>query len=106
MAHEDGLGIGDPREITVVGTDISRENWHFQVGANLASRVGGLMWFGPLRHLQRLFFHTPLVNLFSAASEAYHDYYRWPYRDAAVFEEWRRSTEWGKLFDSYASSES
>lgn len=106
VAHEDGLGIGDPREITVVGSDISCENWHFQVGANLASRVGGLMWFGPLRHLQRLFFHTPLVNLFSAASEAYHDYYRWRYRDAAVFEEWRRSTGWGKLFDSYASSAS
>ena len=92
VAHDDGLGIGDPREITVVGDDISRENWGFSVGDNLASRVGDVMWFGALKGLQNFFFRTPLVSLFIAASEVYHDYYRWPRKDQQVFEDWKAST--------------
>ena len=54
------------------------------------------MWFGPLKRFQKLFFHTPLVNVFILGSEAYHDYYRWPLKDKKTFEEWRRSTHWGR----------
>src|SRR3954452_9432191 len=64
VAHQDGLGVGDPREIEIVGADISNESWGFQVGDNGASRVGDVMWFGPLKPLQKVFFHTPLVNVF------------------------------------------
>jgi uncharacterized protein (DUF362 family) len=102
LAHQDGLGIGDPRDIELIGDDFGRENWRFTVGDNAASRVGDVMWFGPLKGLQKLFFHTPLVHLFVAASEAYHDYYRWPFKDARVFDAWKRTTEWGELFESYA----
>lgn len=102
LAHRDGLGVGDPREIELIGDDISAENWGFSVGDNAASRVGDALWFGRLKSLQKLFFHTPLVHLFAAGSEAYHDYYRWPFKDSAVFEAWKRSTEWGALFESYA----
>ena len=63
--------------------------------------VGDVMWFGPLKKFQKLFFHTPLVNLFVMGSEAYHDYYRWPLRDRRVFEQWRAQTTWGQLFDHY-----
>src|SRR5688572_27770157 len=77
LAHEDGLGVGDPREIEVVGADISNESWGFEVGDNGASKVGDLMWFGPMKRFQKIFFHTPLVNVFIFGSEAYHDYYRW-----------------------------
>jgi hypothetical protein len=102
VAHDDGLGVGDPRDIEVVGDDISGESWGFEVGDNAASRVGDLMWFGPLKRFQKLFFHTPLVNVFILGSELYHDYYRWPQLDREVFEQWKRDTEWGKLFESYA----
>ncbi len=101
LAHEAGLGVGDPTQIEIVGDDVSRENWHFTVGENLASRAGHLLWFGALSKLQRLLFHTPLVNLFVLGSELYHDYYRWPVRDRAVFEAWQRDSEWGQLFASY-----
>jgi uncharacterized protein (DUF362 family) len=103
-ADEDGLGNGRMENIDIVGDDVSREDWHFKVGKNLV-RVGGgdLIWFGPLKRLQKLFFHTPLVNLFIGASEVYHDYYRWPLRDKSVFDQWRATTEWGRLFDQYAS---
>ncbi len=78
------------------------ESWGFSVGDNGASRVGDLLWFGPLKRFQKLFFHTPLVNLFIMGSEVYHDYYRWPMRDRRVFEEWLAKTEWGRLFQEYA----
>ena len=73
MAHEDGLGVGRTEEIEVVGEDVSGMNFHFSVGDNMASRVGDLIWFGPLRRFQKLFFHTPLVYLFIMGSYLYHD---------------------------------
>jgi uncharacterized protein (DUF362 family) len=104
VAHEDGLGVGDPRDIEVVGDlEASRESWGFKVGDNGASRVGDLLWFSPLQRFQKLFFRTPLVHLFIFGSEAYHDYYRWPVRDRRVFETWKRDTPWGRLFERYAS---
>jgi hypothetical protein len=101
VAHEDGLGVGDPREIEIVGDDVSGESWSFRVGDNSASLVGDLLWFSPLRVFQKLFFRTPLVHLFIFGSELYHDYYRWPLRDRRVFEKWKDETAWGRLFTSY-----
>jgi uncharacterized protein (DUF362 family) len=105
LAHEDGLGVGDPRDIEIAGDEeAARESWGFKVGKNLVRLGGGdLIWFGPLRPFQKLFFHTPLVNAFIAASEVYHDLYRWPLRDRRTFETWKRETEWGRLFESYAA---
>jgi hypothetical protein len=51
--------------------------------------------------MQNLFFRTPMVHAFIFGSEAYHDYYRWPLRDRHVFQEWRATTPWGKLFAEY-----
>lgn len=106
VAHDDGLGVGDPRDIEVVGADISGESWGFEVGDNAASMVGDVMWFGPLKKFQKLFFHTPLVNVFVFGSEAYHDWYRWPKKDRETFERWQRETAWGRLFEAYARGES
>ena len=104
VAHEDGLGVGDPREIEIVGdADVARESWEFKVGDNGASLVGDLLWFSPMKRFQKLFFRTPLVNLFIFGSESYHDYYRWPLKDRKIFEEWRTGTPWGALFDRYAA---
>lgn len=102
IAHEDGLGIGDPREIELVGdTDLANESWNFRVGDNGASRVGDIVWFGPLKPVQNVLMRTPLVNLFILGSEVYHDYYRWPARDRGVFESWLANTAWGGLFQEY-----
>src|SRR5438445_95182 len=56
LAHEAGLGTGRPEEIEVVGEDVSKENWKFEVGDNLASKVGDVMWFGALKKAQNFFF--------------------------------------------------
>jgi uncharacterized protein (DUF362 family) len=105
LAHQAGLGTGKPEDIEIVGEDVSQENWHFHVGDNLASRVGDLLWFSPLKRIQNFFFRTPLVNLFILGSEAYHDYFRWPVKDRRTFESWQAGTAWGQLFQQYATSE-
>ena len=105
LAHEAGLGTGDPREIEFVGdVDLANESWQFQVGDNGASRVGDIVWFGPLKPVQNVLMRTPLVNLFILGSEVYHDYYRWPARDRKVFESWLANTPWGQLFQTYHAS--
>jgi uncharacterized protein (DUF362 family) len=104
VAHEDGLGVGDVRDIEIVGADISHESWGFHVGNNLASMAGHLTWFGPLKGMQNLLFRTPIVHMFIFASESYHDYYRWPIKDKRVFDHWRTTTPWGKLFQHYEAA--
>lgn len=102
LAHEQGLGKGKREDIEVVGDpELADQRWGFQVGDNGASMVGDMLWFGPLKRIQKLFFHTPLVNVFVLGSEVYHDYYRWPLIDRKIFEAWRRDTTWGRLFDEY-----
>jgi len=102
LADEQGLGHARREQIEVVGdVELADQRWGFSVGDNGASRVGDLLWFSPLKRFQKLFFHTPLVNVFVMGSEVYHDYYRWPLRDRRVFEAWKAETAWGKLFDRY-----
>jgi uncharacterized protein (DUF362 family) len=101
LAHEQGLGVGDPREIEVVGDDVEGENWHFQLGMNFHRALGWLSWYGPTKVFQKLLFRTPLVHATSFVSEFYHDYYRWPTREKRVYSRWCEETPWGQLFTEY-----
>ncbi len=101
LAHEQGLGVGRPEEIEVVGDDISGEDWGFEIGMNFHRMLGWLSWYGPTKCLQKLLFHTPLVHPASFVSEAYHDYFRWPLKERHVYERWRQETPWGHLFSTY-----
>ncbi len=104
LAHEAGLGCGDPREIEVVGDDISGEQWHFRLARNFHTTMAWLSWYGPTRVLQKLIFRTPLVVIPTLVSEIYHDYYRWPMKERRIAEEWRRTSPWGQLFQHYAEA--
>ena len=101
IAHEAGLGKGRLEDIEVVGEDIAQENWGFTVGNNAASFVGNLIWFGPLKSLQRLFFRTPLVYMFVFGSFFYHDFIYWPLKAKPQMEAFKKTSKWGKLFDEY-----
>jgi uncharacterized protein (DUF362 family) len=101
LAAEEGLGSGDPRNIEVLGEDVSKVNLHFSVGDNFASLVGGLFWFGPLRIFQRLMFRTPLVYLFIMASAVYHDRFWWNLKGKKILEEWIAESPWGRLWAGY-----
>ncbi len=101
LAHERGLGTGRIEEIEVIGEDPAGMKHAFPVGDNLASRVGDLLWFSPLKVLQRLMFHTPLVYAFVLGSYLYHDWYWWPVRGRRITKGIRRDDPWGRLFETY-----
>ncbi|NOZ23151.1 MAG: DUF362 domain-containing protein [Planctomycetes bacterium] len=100
MAHEAGLGRGRREEIDVVGEDIGEINFGFTWRQNMVSRVGRMIWFGPLHNLQRLLFQTQLVYLFVLGSFLYHDYIWWPMKGRRLMRG-IAGTPWGKLFNEY-----
>ena len=101
LAHERGLGVGDVRQIELVGDDVSGENWGFEVGYNLHRFLAWMAWFGPTRFLQKLVCHTPLVAIPTFMSALNHDYIHWPFKERHVYEDWRANTSWGQLFQQY-----
>jgi uncharacterized protein (DUF362 family) len=100
MAHEQGLGVGRIEEIDVKGIDISNLNFNFPVGHNLIS-AGAIFWFSPLKFMQRLLFHTPLVYFFVFGSALYHDTLWYRFKGKPIFDHWLKTTEWGQLFQGY-----
>ncbi|MBN1561224.1 DUF362 domain-containing protein [candidate division KSB1 bacterium] len=103
LAHERELGCGEINDIEIIGEDISEISWNYKVGNNVASLVGDFMWFGPFRPIQKLFFHTPLVNLFVFGSYFYHDFFWWPLKGKPRQKKFRQNSPWGQLFESYPS---
>lgn len=102
LAHEKGLGVGNPREIEIVGdTDVANEDWGFKVGGNFHGFLAWLAWYGPTRFLQPLIMRTPLVAIPIFVSEFGHDHLQWPLRFKKIAEEWQATTEWGQLFTRY-----
>jgi len=100
LAHDAGLGCGDPREIEMAGDDVSDVDLHCSVGRNLNAVGGRLFWFSPAKRLQHYLFHTPLVNAFIGMSFVYHDLVWWPFVGKRVQETVRRNTSWGAYFDT------
>jgi len=105
LAHERGLGVGDPRQIELVGDDVSGENWGFQVGQSFHRFLAWLSWYGPTRVLQKLIFRTPIVIIPQLVSEINHDYIHWPLKEKHIYERWRQETPWGQLFQRYEREE-
>ncbi len=103
LAHERGLGTGDPRAIEVVGDELAGENWQFHVGRNSHSFLAWLAWYGPTRVFQKLVLRTPLVFVPTLIAEVEQDYLYWPLKYRGLAARWRRETEWGRLFEQYQS---
>jgi uncharacterized protein (DUF362 family) len=101
LAHEQGLGCGDPREIEMVGDDVTGENWGFHVGHNSHSFLAWLAWYGPTRVFQKMVLRTPFVVVPTFIGEVEQDYMYWPLKYKAVASRWRETTVWGKLFQQY-----
>ena len=101
LAHERGLGCGDVSQIQVVGEDISRVNWEFSSRENtFASRGQKLIYWGPLKSMERLLLRSPLVSLAFLASNLYHNGY-WLKTQGRRRINAALKTEWGRLFQSY-----
>jgi len=102
LAHERGLGVGRFDEIEIVGDlDEAKKSWGFNTGDNTASSVGKLFWFGPMRWLEKVMFHTPIVYAFIFASAVYHDRIWYPSKGKEIVKEWLEESEWGRFFADY-----
>jgi len=101
LAHDQGLGVGDPHEITLVGDDIANQNWGFKVGHNSHWLLAWLAWYGPTKVFQKMIFHTPLAVIPTFIGELEQDYFYWPLKYKGVAEEWRKTTAWGHFFQKY-----
>ncbi len=100
-AHELGLGVGDPRQIEIVGYDIEQEPpWNFRQEDTFASRGQKMIYHGPLKPLEKALLQSPLVPWSYFASNFYHNVYWYPFIGRKRVEAALR-TPWGKLFQSY-----
>jgi len=101
LGHEDNLGVGDPREIEIVGDSIEGQNWGFKVGKSFHKFLGWLSWYGPTKSLQNLIFKTALVNIPIFVSEFNHDYVHWPLKERQIYRRWKKESQWGRLFSEF-----
>ena len=101
LAHEQGLGCGDPRQIEMVGDDVSGESWGFKIGHNSHSFLAWLAWYGPTRVFQKLVLRTPFVVVPTFIGEMEQDHMFWPLKYKAIAQRWCETTEWGHLFQEY-----
>ncbi|MFW5871177.1 MAG: DUF362 domain-containing protein [Verrucomicrobiota bacterium] len=103
LAHEKGLGCGDPKEIEIVGDqDAAKENWHF-VGPykkmTFASRMQHKIYWGPLRKPVEWSLKTILAPWAYIASVIYHDSY-WYTTHQKIVRDLIHS-HWGRLFANW-----
>jgi uncharacterized protein (DUF362 family) len=104
-AHELGLGIGDPKEIKIVGHDIESEPaWGFIQEDTFASRGQKAIYHGALKPLEKLLLRTPIVPWAYFASNFYHNVYWYPFVGRKRVES-ALQNPWGKLFQSYGDGE-
>ena len=101
LAHERGLGCGEVSQINVVGEDISQVDWQFTgVENTFASRGQKLIYWGPLKPLEKILLRSPIVGWAFLASNLYHNGY-WLKTKGRRRINAALKTEWGKLFQSY-----
>ena len=102
LAHEAGLGCGEVKDIDIVGEDISEINWQFSKGQNtFASKGQKMIYWGPLKPLEKLLLRTFIAPWSYVASIAYHDWYWYPIIGKARVRWALNETKWGRLFKSY-----
>lgn len=100
IAHEMGLGVGDPREIEIVGHDISAEDWGFVQEDTFASRGQKAIYQGPLKPFEKALLRSPLVPWSYFASNFYHNVYWYPFVGRKRVEA-ALQTRWGQHFRKY-----
>jgi uncharacterized protein (DUF362 family) len=105
LAHERGLGVGDPNEIEIIGYDIEREpKWNFVQEDTFASRGQKMIYHGPLKPFEGLLLRTPLVPWSYFASHLYHNVYWYPFVGRRRVQE-ALISKWGQLFEAYGDGE-
>jgi MYXO-CTERM domain-containing protein len=100
LAHELGLGVGNPKDIEVVGYDVSAEDWHFVQEDTLASKGQKAIYHGALKPFENALLRSPVVPWSYFASNFYHNVYWYPFVGRPRVKG-ALDTKWGRLFASY-----
>lgn len=105
LAHEMELGVGDPRQIKIVGYDIEQETpWNFVQEDTFASRGQKMIYHGPLKPFEKILLQSSLVPWSYFASNFYHNVYWYPFVGRKRVEA-ALQTKWGQLFKSYGDGQ-
>jgi hypothetical protein len=105
LAHEHGLGIGDPNQIEINGYDINQEkSWNFKREDTFASTGQHMIYHGPLKPFEKLLLQSPLVPWAYFASNFYHNVYWYPFIGRKRVED-ALKTKWGQVFQKYGDGE-
>jgi hypothetical protein len=104
MAHDLGLGCGDPREIEIVGDrEAGAQDWHF-VGPfkkmTFASRMQHKIYWGPMKKPVEWSLKTVLAPWAYIASVIYHDSFWYPFKAKRMMQKVLESP-WGRLFRNW-----
>lgn len=104
LAHDLGLGCGDPRDIEIVGDeDAAAENWDFDgpfKEMTFASRNQHRIYWGPLKKPLEWSLKTWLAPWSYIASVTYHDMFWYPVYGRKHIRAALES-EWGRLFENW-----
>src|SRR4030095_13894309 len=107
LAHDLGLGCGDPREIEIVGDQAAgEENWRFAGPFDkmtFAARMQHKIYWGPRRRPVEWSLKTVLAPWAYAASVVYHDSFWYPLKAKALMRDVLASP-WGRLFRGWESA--
>ena len=100
LAHDRGLGVGDPKQIKIVGEDIKDVNFHFATNKSPVIFWDQMLRKGVLSFIEPLLFHTGLFKLAIFASAFYHDHLWYPIIGKRKIKKFMK-TGWGKLWKKY-----
>jgi uncharacterized protein (DUF362 family) len=100
MCHEGGLGKGDPRDIEIIGDNISAINLHFKSRKSLVIWGDQMLRVGFLRFLEGILLRSPLVAWAPLASNIYHDGLWYPTVGRHRIKKFEK-TDWGELWLKY-----
>lgn len=102
-ADERGLGVGNPREIKILGDPkLANDNWHFEHDRDtLASWGQKQLSGGALKALEEPVLHSSLADASNLAAKIYHDWYWYPFVGTKRAE-MMLNTAWGQKFLQYS----
>lgn len=100
MCHERKLGVGDLKDIEIVGMDISGINFGFKAKRSFVIWGDQMLRKGFLRFLEKILLKSPLVVWAPFASNVYHDLFWYPTIGKKKIRKFNK-TPWGKLWKKY-----
>jgi uncharacterized protein (DUF362 family) len=106
MAHDRGLGMGDVKQVDIVGMDrkeFNKMNFHFSTTKSPIIRGDQMLRKGTanIKWLHNFLFHSPMFKSFIFSSEFYHDKLWYPTVGKSKIRKFSK-TPWGQLYDEYS----